>query len=266
MLECFDVKGRVIVVTGALGFLGSTYSQGFSQAGANVAIIDLDGESCQRRAKEITQKTGTEPSGIGCDVADKEAVGKMVKQVISRYGHIDVLINNAAIQTEHFFAPFEEYPVEDWNEVMSVNISGMFLCAQAVAKEMEKRKAGSIINISSIYGVVAPDQRIYAGAIHQGKKINTPLAYSTTKGSVISFTRYLAVYLAQYGIRVNAVTPGGVYNGQNETFVARYSERCPMSRMAKPEEIFNAVYFLASDASSYITGHNLVVDGGWTIW
>ena len=131
---------------------------------------------------------------------------------------------------------------------------------------MERRRAGSIINISSIYGVVAPDQRIYTGAIHQGKEINTPPVYSTTKGAVISLTRYLATYLAKYGIRVNTVTPGGVYNGQNETFVARYSERCPLGRMAEPDEVFSAVYFLASDASSYITGHNLVVDGGWTVW
>jgi len=266
MLEKFAVKDRVIIVTGALGLLGITYSQGFSQEGANVVLVDLDGEMCQRRAQEIAEKSGAQPSGIGCDVGDREAVGKMVEQVIARYGRIDVLINNAAVQTERFFTPFEEYPIEDWNEVTRVNLTGMFLCSQAVAGEMEKRRAGSIINISSIYGVVAPDQRIYTGAIHQGKEINTPLVYSTTKGAVISLTRYLATYLAKYGIRVNTVTPGGVYNGQNEAFVASYSEKCPLGRMAKPGEIFNAVYFLASDASSYITGHNLVVDGGWTVW
>ena len=137
---------------------------------------------------------------------------------------------------------------------------------QAVVKEMKREGKGSIINIASIYGVVAPDQRIYQGAILQERRINTPLVYSTSKAAVVGLTRYLASYLAQSGIRVNAVTPGGVYSGQNEAFVRNYSERCPMGRMANPEEIFSAVYFLASDASSYITGHNLIVDGGWTIW
>lgn len=266
MPESFGVKSKVIVITGALGLLGSTYVDGFSREGANVVIVDLDGELCLQRAKEIAEKSGTEPLGIGCDIVNREEVERMVKQVVSRYGCIDVLINNAATQTEHFFAPFEEYPIEDWDKVIRVDVTGTFLCSQAVAREMEEKQSGSIINIASIYGVVAPDQQIYQGAIYQGKEINTPLVYSTSKGAVISFTRYLAAYLAKYGIRVNAVTPGGVYSGQNETFVARYSKKCPLGRMAKPEEIFNAVYFLACDASSYITGHNLVVDGGWTIW
>ena len=149
---------------------------------------------------------------------------------------------------------------------MGVNVNGMFLCCQTVAREMEKNRAGSIINISSIYGMVAPDQRIYQGSFYEGREINTPLIYSTSKGAVISLTRYLATYLAKYGIRVNTVTPGGVYSGQNEMFVKKYSEKCPLGRMAQPEEIFSAVYFLASDASSYITGHNLIVDGGWSVW
>lgn len=266
MPESFNVEGKVIVITGALGLLGSTYADGFSREGAKVVIVDLDGELCRQRAEEIAEKYGAEPLGIGCDIVNREEVARMVKQVVSRYGGTDVLVNNAATKTENFFAPFEEYPVEDWEIVMKVNVTGMFLCSQAVAEEMEKKRGGSIINIASIYGVVAPDQQIYEGAIYQGKEINTPLVYSTSKGAVISLTRYLAAYLAKYGIRVNAVTPGGVYSGQNETFVTRYIERCPLGRMAKPEEIFHAVYFLASDASSYITGHNLVVDGGWTIW
>ena len=266
MLGSFSVKGKVIIITGALGLLGSTYVEGFSQEGANVVIVDLNAGLCNQKAEETAQRYGTESLGIGCDIANKEEVERMVKIVVSKYGRIDVLINNAAIQTEHFFAPFEEYSVEDWDKVMSVNVTGMFLCSQAVGKEMEKKEKGSIINVSSIYGVVAPDQRIYDGAFYSGRQINTPPVYSTSKGAVISLTRYLATYLAKYGIRVNTVTPGGVYSGQNEIFVNKYSERCPLGRMAKPEEIFNAVYFLACDASSYITGHNLIVDGGWMIW
>lgn len=266
MLESFSLKDKVVIITGALGLLGNTYTEGFSQQGGNVVIVDLDAELCEQRAKEIAQKYGAEPLGIGCDITNKREVERMVQKLISKYNRVDVLINNAAIQTEHFFEAFEEYPTEDWDKVMSVNVTGMFLCCQAVTKEMKRKKSGSIINIASIYGVAAPDQRLYQGAIYQGRQINTPLVYSASKGAVISLTRYLASYLARYGIRVNAVTPGGVYSGQNEAFVKKYSAKCPLGRMAKPEEIFNAVYFLASDASSYITGHNLIVDGGWTMW
>ena len=265
MLECFSVKGKVIIITGALGLLGTACTDGFSEEGAKVVIVDLDGKICQKRALEIAKKYGTKPLGIGCNITKPEEVGKMVQRVVSEYGCIDVLVNNAAIQTEHFFAPFEEYPLKDWEEVMRVDVTGVFLCSQSIAREMEKKRSGSIINISSIYGVVAPDQRIYEGAIYRGKQINTPLVYSTSKGAVLSLTRYLSTYLAKYGIRVNAVTPGGIYSGQNDTFVKKYSERCPLGRMASPNEIFNAIYFLACDASSYVTGHNLIVDGGWTI-
>lgn len=266
MLESFSVQDKVIIITGAVGLLGSAYTEGFSRAGANVVIVDLNNDLCIGKAEEIAGKYGTQPLGIGCDIANKKEVKRMAQQVISRYSRIDVLINNAATQPERFFTPFEEYSVEDWDEVMGVNVTGMFLCSQAVVNEMKRERKGSIINIASIYGVVAPDQRIYQGALYQEKQLNTPPVYSTSKGAVISFTRYLASYLAKSGIRVNAVTPGGVYSGQNEIFVKNYSERCPMGRMANPEEVFNAVYFLASDASSYVTGHNLVVDGGWTIW
>ncbi len=266
MLECFNVKGKVIVITGALGLLGSAYTDGFAQEGARVVVVDTDGDLCLQKARDITGKSGAKSLGIGCDITDREAVSEMVAQVISRFGKIDVLINNAAHKSERFFTPFEDFPVADWEEVMKVNVTGMFLCSQAVAGEMKKRQSGSIINISSIYGVVAPDQRIYPEAGDDKVNINTPLVYSTSKGAVISLTRYLATYLAGHGIRVNTVTPGGVYHGQDETFVARYREKCPMARMATPEEIFHAVYFLASDAAGYVTGHNLVVDGGWTIW
>ena len=266
MLESFNVKDKVTIITGALGLLGSTYTEGFSQEGANVVIVDLNGDLCTEKAEEIARKYNTEPLGIGCDITDKEEVERMTRQVISKYSHIDVLINNATSQPEHFFTPFEEYSVEDWDKVMGVNVTGMFLCSQKVTKEMKRGGKGSIINMASIYGVVAPDQRIYQGAVYHDRQINTPLVYSTSKGAVISLTRYLASYLAKSGIRVNAVTPGGVYSGQNENFVRNYGERCPLGGMAKPEEIFHAVYFLASDASSYMTGHNLIVDGGWTAW
>jgi NAD(P)-dependent dehydrogenase (short-subunit alcohol dehydrogenase family) len=266
MLDNLSVRNKKIIITGAAGLLGVVYAEGFSQQGADVAIVDVDVKVCQKMAREIGKKYGTRPLGLGCDITGKEAVKTMVQKVISAYGHIDVLVNSAATKTDNFFAPFEEFPLADWDRVMGVNVTGMFLCCQAVAAEMEKKKAGSIINISSIYGVVAPDQRLYEGSLYEGREINTPLIYSTSKGAVISLTRHLAALLAKHGIRVNTVTPGGVFSGQNDTFVRKYSEKCPLGRMAKPEEIFSAVYFLASDASSYITGHNLIVDGGWSVW
>jgi NAD(P)-dependent dehydrogenase (short-subunit alcohol dehydrogenase family) len=266
MLENLSVKNKKILITGATGILGSVYAEGFSQHGADVAVVDLDEKLCLKKARELSKKYGTSALGIGCDITNKEAVNAAVQKVMSEYGRIDVLVNNAAAKSENFFAPFEEFPTADWDHVMGVNVNGIFLCCQAVAGEMEKRKSGSIINISSIYGIVAPDQRIYEGSFYEGKGINTPLIYSTSKSAVVGLTRYLATYLAPYTIRVNAVTPGGVFSGQNDTFVKRYSERCPLGRMAKPEEIFSAVFFLATDASSYITGHNLVVDGGWSVW
>jgi NAD(P)-dependent dehydrogenase (short-subunit alcohol dehydrogenase family) len=266
MLKNLSVKGKKIIITGATGILGSVYAGGFSEQGADVAIVDLDEKLCRQRADELSRKYGTRPLGIGCDITGQAAVKAMVQKVMAEYGRIDVLVNNAATKTKNFFAPFEEFPLADWEKIMAVNVNGMFLCSQAVAAEMEKRKSGSIINISSIYGIVAPDQRIYKGGLYEGKEMDTPLIYSTSKGAVVSLTRYLATYLAPYNIRVNTVTPGGVFSGQNETFVKNYGQRCPLGRMARPEEIFSAVYFLASDASSYITGHNLVVDGGWSVW
>ena len=159
MPECFGVKDRVIVITGALGFLDSAYAEGFSREGASV-VVDLDDTLCRQRAEEIAGRYGTRPLGLGCDITSRAEVEEMVRQVVAEYGRVDVLINNAATKTENFFAPFEEYPLEDWDEVMRVDVTGMFLCSQAVAREMEKKRSGSIVNISSIYGVVAPDQRI----------------------------------------------------------------------------------------------------------
>jgi NAD(P)-dependent dehydrogenase (short-subunit alcohol dehydrogenase family) len=266
MLESFNVKDKVIIITGATGMLGSVCAREFSLERAKVVLVDLDQELCENRAEELADRYGAKALGIQCDVTNKKNIEEMVEEVVSKYHQINVLMNNAAIQTDNFFAPFEEYSIDDWQKVMSVNVTGMFLCSQRVAEEMKRTGSGSIINIASIYGVVAPDHRIYEGALYKGRHINTPLVYSTSKGAVISLTRYLAVYLARYNIRVNSVTPGGIYSGQDDTFFKKYSARCPLGRMAEPEEIFHSVQFLASDASSYITGHNLIVDGGWTVW
>ncbi|MED5040779.1 SDR family oxidoreductase [Geobacillus stearothermophilus] len=181
-----------------------------------------------------------------------------------------MLHNNAAGKSNNldaFFADFEDYDLNQWKEIMDTNLTSMFLVAKEVGKVMKKqRKGGSIIQTSSIYGILAPDQRIYEGSFYLGRKINTPAIYSASKAGVIGLTKYLATYWAKDGIRVNAITPGGVESGQNDTFKQNYSNRVPLGRMAQPEEMVGALIYLASDASSYVTGQNIVVDGGLSAW
>ena len=221
-------------------------------------------------AARLSEEFGAPVIGIGCDVTSAESVAAMVAQVASEFGDIDILHNNAAGRLQDldaFFAPFEEYSHESWRTIMSVNIDGMFLVAQAVGREMIRAgKGGAIVQMSSIYGVVAPDNRIYEGSELDGRRINSPAVYAASKAAVIGLSRYLAAYWAPQGIRVNTVSPGGVFSGQNQTFVERYSARVPMARMAEAEEVVQAVLYLASDASSYVTGQNLTVDGGLTAW
>jgi NAD(P)-dependent dehydrogenase (short-subunit alcohol dehydrogenase family) len=194
----------------------------------------------------------------------------MLKKTIDEFGEINILHNNAAGKSKNldaFFAPFEEYSLEQWREIMAVNIDGMFLVAQAVGKQMvEQGNGGSIIQTASIYGVMAPDQRIYKESFYMGRQINTPAVYAASKAAVIGLTKYLATYWADKGIRVNTITPGGVESGQNEEFKRNYAARIPLGRMADRNEMVGALIYLASDASSYVTGHNLIVDGGLQAW
>jgi len=194
----------------------------------------------------------------------------MVAHVLSTFGEINILHNNAAGKSDNldaFFAPFEEYTLDQWREIMSVNLDGMFLVAQAVGKQMVAQgKGGSIIQTSSIYGVMAPDQRIYEGSLYLNRQINTPAVYTASKSGVVGLTKYLATYWADKGIRVNTLTPGGTESGQNDEFKRMYSSRVPMNRMAYAHEIVGALLYLASDASSYVTGQNIIVDGGLSAW
>jgi NAD(P)-dependent dehydrogenase (short-subunit alcohol dehydrogenase family) len=194
----------------------------------------------------------------------------MVKRVTGELGGIHVLHNNAASKTKNlsdFFTPFEDFAFDVWHDIMRVNIDGMFLVAQAVGKQMVKQgKGGSIIQTASTYGLVGPDFRIYDGADYMGHAITTPAAYAASKGAVVALTRYLATYWGANDIRVNTLVPGGIDSGQNETFKKNYGDRVPLGRMADVDEMVGAVVYLASDASSYVTGQMLVVDGGWTAW
>ncbi|MDH4618267.1 SDR family oxidoreductase [Brevibacillus sp. AY1] len=266
----FDLKGKTAIVTGGLGILGKHFCRGLAEFGANVVVVDLIDYEVQEFALELETLYGVKCLGLSCDVSSPHSVKKMVEEAVREFGEIHILHNNAASKSKDldaFFAPFEDYSIEQWREIISVNMEGMFLVAQAVGKQMVlQNKGGSIIQTGSIYGIVAPDNRIYEDSFYLNRQINTPAVYSSSKASVIGLTKYLATYWAPNGIRVNTLIPGGVKSGQNAEFIQKYSNRVPLSRMAQPEELVGALIYLASDASSYVTGQQIVVDGGMSVW
>lgn len=271
MRDPFDLSGRVAIVTGAGGILGPGFCEILAAHGAHVAMLDIDAAAVERAAEAVrTAVAGASLLVAPCDVADPASVEETVARVATDLGGVDILHNNAATKTadiDAFFAPFEEYRLDTWRDVMGVNLDGMFLMAQAVGRRMlAQGRGGSIVQTASIYGVVAPDQRTYEGSHYLGRTINTPAAYSASKAAVVGLTRYLAAYWGHAGIRVNALTPGGVESGQNEEFSRRYATRVPLGRMARAGEMPSALLYLASDASSYVTGQNLIVDGGLSCW
>lgn len=266
----FDLSGKTAIVTGGLGMLGRRFCQGFAEFGANVAVVDLNGSEADQYAVQLANEFGIKAHGIECDVADPGSVQEMMQAVVERFGQVHILHNNAASKSANldaFFAAFEDYSLDEWRKIMAVNIDGMFLVAQAVGRRMiEQGTGGSIIQTASIYGVFASDKRIYEGSFYLGRQIGNPAVYSASKAAVVGLSKYLAAYWADKGIRVNTLTPGGVESGQNETFRQRYSARVPMGRMARGEEMVGTVIYLASDASSYVTGQTLLVDGGLSVW
>jgi len=266
----FDLSGKVALVTGGTGLLGRHFCDGLASAGASVAVVDLNAEMVLTFAAELQSRHRRKCIGIACDVADPSSTERMVDEVVRELGQLDVTHSNAATKTDdlaEFFAPLESYSLETWRKVMAVNLDGMFLVARAAGCAMERAgRPGSIVLTSSIYGVVAPDPRIYEGSCYLGREINTPAVYATSKAGVLGLARHLAAHWAPKGIRVNVLTPGGVESGQNETFKMNYGNRVPLGRMARAEEMVGALLFLVSDAASYITGQNVIVDGGLTAW
>jgi len=265
-MELFSLSGKVAVVTGACGLLGRSHCEALAEAGAQVVAADLDEGQCARLAEDL----GGQHMGSGVDVTDINSLQRARERIVSRYGRIDVLVNNAAIN-DKFEDPilgakqsmFEHYPLEMWNRSWQVNVSGVFLCSQILGGVMADQGSGSIINISSTYGVVAPDQSIYRNEAGEQTFYKSP-AYPVTKSAVIGFTRFLAAYWGPRGVRVNTLSPGGVENSQDAYFISNYSSKTLLGRMATPVDYKGAIVFLAGDASAYMTGANLVVDGGWT--
>jgi NAD(P)-dependent dehydrogenase (short-subunit alcohol dehydrogenase family) len=269
----FDLSGRVAVVTGGAGLLGAEFCQTLAEGGASVAVVDLNPSASQAVAETLT-KGGYRALAISTDITEPDSVNALVEKVLSAFGRLDILVNSAALDPK--FDPdamrkgimpgaFEDYPLDQWNAALGVNLTGMFLVTQACVKPMiEQGKKGSVINICSTYGLNGPDQRIY---VKDGERVAfKPVYYTVTKAGVLGFTKYLAAYYAGTEIRVNALTPGGVFNNHEDYFVKNYSAKTILGRMAKKDEMNGALLFLASDASSYMTGNNIVVDGGWTAW
>ena len=266
----FDLSRKVAIVTGGTGILGQHFCAGLAESGANIAVVDLLVDEAHEFAQTLIENYGVKAIGCGCDVSDPISVQAMVADVVAEFGEINILHNNAAGKSDDldaFFAPFEEYSLDQWRKIMAVNLDGMFLVAQAVGRQMLKQgKGGSIIQTASIYGLMAPDQRIYEGSFYLDREINTPAVYTASKAAVVGLTKHLASYWATNDIRVNTLTPGGTASGQNEEFKKRYSARVPMGRMANAGEMVGALLYLASDASSYVTGQNIIVDGGLNCW
>jgi len=270
ILPSFSLKGKHVLITGGAGILGRHFCFGLAEAGANLTIVDLNAKESIDLATEVSHKYNIKAISISGDISSPDFVSKLVEQSSAELGDIHVLHNNAATKTNDlnaFLAPYEEYSLETWKDVMNVNIDAMFLMTQAVGKHMiENEISGSIIQTCSIYGIMGPDQRIYEGSNYMGSPISSPGSYSASKAAVHGLTQYLASYWGEKNIRVNSLTPGGCESGQNETFLKNYSKRIPLGRMAKQHEMVGALIYLASDASSYVNGHNLVIDGGLNSW
>jgi len=274
--EKFDLNGKNALVVGGRGFLGRRFCAALAEFGAKVYAADRVEPSLAAARDPSTIEADQSIEQFDCDVTDPASVRKMVEQVAAA-GRIDVLVYSVTAKPKDFYVPFTECSLEGWQFVLRTELDGLFLVAQAVGKLMEHAGAGSMIFLSSIYGIVGNDQHIYEGSnlrelyladnTSETKQIYAHPVYATAKGAVISLTRFLAAYWGDHNIRVNCISPGGLaHPGENEEFLKRYSARVPLGRKGGLDEVSGAIVYLASDASSYVTGHNLVVDGGWTAW
>jgi NAD(P)-dependent dehydrogenase (short-subunit alcohol dehydrogenase family) len=254
----FDVKGKAVVITGACGLIGRALVRGFAIRGARVALVDLPAS----RPEEAAREAGAGAGGFECDVSRSDEVADLVRKVLDAFGRVDVLVNNHQYKPPGFLeAKAETFPEELWDAIVTVNLKGTFLTCREFGRVMLEQRKGSIINLASTYGVVSSNPDLY-----EDNSLGNPVAYSASKGGVVMLTKYLGAYWAERGVRVNCVTPHGVWNGQEPAFVERFSRKSPMRRLMTSDEIVGAVLFLASDASSYATASNVFVDGGWTAW
>ena len=271
VMEKFSLKGRIALVTGGAGLLGRQFTRALGESGARVVVADLDYQAAERQAQKLSEGM-IDARPVKVDITDQDSVQEMIAFSVSAFGRVDVLVNSAAMDAkfdpdnmdDQFMNTFEAYPLDKWKAAIDINLTGMFLVCQAAARQMVKQNYGVMINIGSTYGLVGPDQRLYQRL--EGPPQYKPVYYSVSKAGVLGLTRYLATYYAGKPIRVNALTPGGVYNQHDEDFLKAYSAKTVLGRMAAQDEMSGAIVFLASEASSYMTGANLIVDGGYTAW
>lgn len=257
----FRLDGKVVVITGACGLIGKAFSEACAQFGANLVICDVSGADPVKTAAKLQEKHQRDMTGIEMDVSSKASVEMACSAVLKKFGKVDGLVNAHQNKTHNFFEKFEDYKEEVWDAVVETNLKGVFLTCQIFGKAMIPKGGGSIVNIASTYSVVAPNQALY-----EGTTLGCPAAYSASKGGVMALSDYLASYWAEKKIRVNQITPHGVWNNHEKKFEENFSKLSPMKRMSENHEVPSALIFLLSDASSYVTGHNLRVDGGWTVW
>lgn len=269
----FDLTGRVAIITGGTGLLGQQHAEAIANAGGIPVMADIRIDGTNTGSAAFRRRFGKHASVIRSDITDPQSVNALLVEVLNRYGRVDILINNAANNpkmektVEVEFSRLENFPLRQWEADLSVGLTGAFLCAQIIGSEMAKQKHGVIVNVASDLAVIAPDQRLYrkSGLSLEQQPVK-PVTYSVVKTGLIGLTRYLATYWASDGIRVNAISPGGVYNNQPEEFIQRLSNLIPLGRMANVDEYQAAILYLCSDASSYMTGTNLVIDGGRSCW
>lgn len=271
--KIFDLSGRVAIITGGAGLLGVQHADAIAEAGGFTVLADINKEEAVKKAGIISERYHVETMGIGTDITKKSEVEAMSNTVLKRFGRIDILINNAAndpkvkANEDSSLSRLENFSLEIWNQDIAVSLTGAFLCSQVVGSEMASRGGGVILNVSSDLGVIAPDQRIYfKEGLPVERQPAKPISYSVVKHGLIGLTKYLATYWADKNIRVNAVSPGGVYTGQPPEFIKKLSNLIPLGRMANKDEYKAAILFLISDASSYMTGANLIIDGGRSCW
>lgn len=272
--ESFDLSGRVYLITGSGGYLGIRHAEAIMEANGTPVINDIHEDRMERTLRHLKDRFAGRPVlGVQADITDKPQVDAMVQKTLAEFGRLDGLINNAARnpkmtgEANNELSRFENFPLDQWAGDLAVGLTGAFLCAQACGREMAQRGGGVIVNVSSDLGIVAPDQRIYLKPGQKpGEQAFKPVSYSVVKGGLVMLTAYLATYWADRNIRANTLTPASVYNGQDWNLVENISQRVPLGRMSHPDEFKGALIFLLSDASSYMTGHNLVLDGGRSVW
>ncbi len=272
-VKLFDLTGRVAVITGGAGLLGTRHAQAIASAGGVPVLVDLAVADPEAKAQQLASVFGVNASGISADITKPDQVRAMTEKVLAQFGGVDILVNNAANNPKVEpagatpWSRLEAFPLDVWQADIAVGLTGALLCSRELGAHMARRGRGVIVNIASDLAVIAPDQRLYRReGVPEDRQPVKPVSYSVVKAGLLGLTRYLATYWADRGVRANALSPGGVYNGQPDEFVARLSSLIPMGRMANLNEYQGALLFLCSDASSYMNGANLIIDGGRSCW